>query len=34
MLVEDLIKKFHEELQELYDEGEIKALTKNSLIIL
>jgi release factor glutamine methyltransferase len=32
MLVEDLIKKFHEELQELYDEGEIKALTKNSLI--
>ena len=32
MLVGELIKKFYEELQELYDESEIKALTKNSLM--
>jgi release factor glutamine methyltransferase len=32
MLLESLIKRFHSELKELYDEGEVKSLTRNALM--
>jgi release factor glutamine methyltransferase len=32
MQIEDLIKKYYKELQELYDDSEIKALTKSALL--